>query len=69
MTITITHHGTTYYTTFPDDEVMLGPIVRAFVNLMISAGYHRNGIAELFKEGDPNGWGSAWPVPGEAAKD
>ncbi len=66
MTITVTHYGTTYSATFPDDEVTLDPIVRAFFNLLICAGYQGEGIAKLFKDGDPNSWDSAWPVPEEA---
>ena len=69
MTIAITHYDTTYSTTFPDAETTLDPIVRAFVNLLVSAGWQQKGIAEMFKDGDPNAWDSAWPVPEEAKKD
>ncbi len=68
MTISIRDYGTTYSASFPDDEVTLDPIVRAFFNLLVSAGYSQKGIAALFKDGDPNAWDSAWPVLEEAKK-
>jgi predicted component of type VI protein secretion system len=68
MTISILHYGTTYSASFPSDDVTLDPIVRAFFNLLVSAGYSQKGIAALFKDGDPNGWDSAWPVPEQAKK-
>jgi hypothetical protein len=60
MTIAITHYGTTYSTTFPDDDTTFDEVVRAWVNLMIAAGYSQKEIVALFKDGDPNHWYSAW---------
>ena len=64
MTITITHYETTYSTIFPDGKAGLDAMIRAFVNLLIASGYPRESIIGLFKDGDPNAWDSAWPVPG-----
>ena len=67
MTISLEAYGTTHTITLNSDEPGLDPVIRAFFNLLVAAGYSQKGIAELFKDGDPNGWDSAWPVPkGEA---
>ena len=66
MTITITYYGATYSVTLPKDA-NVDTVMRAVINLVASVGYPRESIVEMFKDGDPNGWDSAWETGEKAA--
>lgn len=44
------------------DESNVANLARAFVNLMASTGYSREGVVELFKDGDPANWDDAYSI-------
>jgi len=59
LKMSIESFGTEYATSMNCDA-NVDECVRAFVNLMVSAGYSRKNLVDLFIDGDPNNWESAW---------
>lgn len=59
MKIAITSYGQTHSTEM-SDESTVDEVVRVFVNLMVACGYSEENLIELFKDGDPRKWDSAW---------
>ena len=59
MKLTLTHYNETYSVEMSDDTSR-DPVLRAFVNLLVAAGFQHEAIAERFEDGDPNNWDSAW---------
>lgn len=59
LVMSIDSYGTKH-TVEMSDESTMDQCVKAFVDLMIATGYSEEGLAEIFKDGDPRRWDSAW---------